>query len=136
MVKLIKPANHFQPAWQWPQKQSANRENPRGFSPLHLSWLGFLTIPVLLRTWTPFEMAEAGGFNPLRSGAHVALRALSSNLGFCRWPHKARSPSPQTDKKGSCWDLVCWLGREDSNLLMPVPKTGALDHLATPHGIA
>ena len=26
-----------------------------------------------------------------------------------------------------------WLGREDSNLRMPVPKTGALGHLATPH---
>ena len=96
---MIKPADHFQPAWHWPQKRSANRENPRGFSPLHLSWLGFLTVPVLLRTWTPFEMAEAGGFNPLRSGAPAALRALSSNLGFCLWAHKARSPSPRTDKK-------------------------------------
>ncbi len=28
-----------------------------------------------------------------------------------------------------------WLGREDSNLRIPVSKTGALDHLATPHRI-
>ena len=28
--------------------------------------------------------------------------------------------------------ILKWLGREDSNLRMPIPKTGALDHLATP----
>ena len=28
---------------------------------------------------------------------------------------------------------LVWLGREDSNLRMPVPKTGALGRLATPH---
>ena len=40
---------------------------------------------------------------------------------------------PQATKKPARWRVDCWLGREDSNLRMPVPKTGALDHLATPH---
>ena len=35
---------------------------------------------------------------------------------------------------GENWaESEIWLGREDSNLRMPVPKTGALGHLATPH---
>ena len=31
--------------------------------------------------------------------------------------------------------MKSWLGREDSNLRVPLPKSGALGHLATPQRV-
>ena len=86
------------------------------------------------RTYGKFGLL-ATGFGAPAAGARRSTAAASRCRGptaRCQRPSMTSSRYRAGGFHYSKKYRESWLGREDSNLRMPIPKTGALDHLATP----